>query len=107
MPENLGKLYLMGNDILKDKEEAVKWLHSGMVISMLSFLDHIDEFKEPSVIYSHKVIASHEPYYRRYCTARIPPNQRADRKFAEDMAKLVAQGHKKDDQRTVMHYYTD
>ena len=73
----LGKLYLMGKDILKDKEEAVKWFTlsaaQGNIYAQF-FLDHIDEFKEPSVMlaatrllhHMSRIIGDTPP-------ARIPP----------------------------------
>ena len=104
----LGKLYLMGKDILKDKEEAVKWFTLSVAqgnIYAQFFLDHIDEFKEPSVMlaatrllhHMSRIIGDTPP-------ARIPPNQRADRKLLQKIrAKKQAQGQKQDDHEQSMH----
>ena len=49
----LGKLYLMGKDVQKDKETAIRWLTlsaaQGNVYAQF-FLDHMDSFKDPSVL---------------------------------------------------------
>ena len=49
----LGKLYLMGKEIPKDRDTAVRWFTlsaaQGNVYAQF-FLDHMDNFKEPSVL---------------------------------------------------------
>jgi predicted Zn-dependent protease len=49
----LGKLYLMGKDVQKDKETAIRWFTlsaaQGNVYAQF-FLDHMDSFKDPSVL---------------------------------------------------------
>ena len=104
----LGKLHLMGKDVPKDKEEAVKWFTlsaaQGNIYAQF-FLDHIDEFREPSVMlvatrllhHMSRIIGDTAP-------ARMPPNERADRKLLQKIrAKKQAQGHKKDDHEQTMH----
>ena len=104
----LGKLYLMGKDILKDKEEALKWFTlsaaQGNIYAQF-FLDHIDEFKEPSVMLSATRLLHHmSRIIGDTAPARIPPNQRADRKLLQKIrAKKQAQGHKHDDHEQSMH----
>ncbi len=49
----LGKLYLMGKDVPRDKDAAVRWFTLSAVqgnIYAQFFLDHMDQFKEPSVL---------------------------------------------------------
>ena len=49
----LGKLYLMGKDVPKNKETAVRWFTlsaaQGNIYAQF-FLDHMDDFKDPSVL---------------------------------------------------------
>jgi TPR repeat protein len=49
----LGKLYLMGKDVPKDKDTAVRWFTlaaaQGNIYAQF-FLDHMDSFKDPSVL---------------------------------------------------------
>ncbi|MHB8064638.1 MAG: hypothetical protein ACYDG2_18730 [Ruminiclostridium sp.] len=48
----LGKLYLLGKDLPKDKELAIKWLtrsaEQGNEYAKF-FLDNMDKFREPSL----------------------------------------------------------
>lgn len=104
----LGKLYLMGKDVLKDKEEAVKWFTLSAAqdnIYAQFFLDHMDEFKEPSVMLAATRLLHHmSRIIGDTAPARIPPNQRADRKLLQKIrAKKQAQGHKHDDHEQSMH----
>ena len=49
----LAKLYLMGKDVQKDKDSAIRWFTfsaaQGNTYAQL-FLDHMDDFKDPSVL---------------------------------------------------------
>ena len=49
----LGKLYLMGKDVQKDKDTAIRWFTlaaaQGNIYAQF-FLDHMDSFKDPSVL---------------------------------------------------------
>ena len=49
----LAKLYLMGQDVQKDKDSAIRWFTlsaaQGNTYAQL-FLDHMDDFKDPSVL---------------------------------------------------------
>jgi TPR repeat protein len=49
----LGKLYLMGKDVQKDKETAIRWFTlsaaQGNIYAQF-FFDHMDSFKDPSVL---------------------------------------------------------
>ncbi len=104
----LGKLYLMGKDVLRDKEEAVRWFTlsaaQGNIYAQF-FLDHMDEFREPSVMLAATRLLHHmSRIIGDTAPARIPPNQRADRKLLQKIrAKKQAQGHKHDDHEQSMH----
>ena len=104
----LGKLYLMGKDVVRDKEEAVKWFTlsaaQGNIYAQF-FLDHTDEFKEPSVMLAATRLLHHmSRIIGDTAPAKIPPNQRADRKLLQKIrAKKQAQGHKHDDHEQSMH----
>lgn len=58
----LGKLYLMGKDIPKDKAAAVRWFTlsaaQGNIYAQF-FLDHMSDFKEPSVLLSGTRLLHH------------------------------------------------
>lgn len=104
----LGKIYLMGKDIMKDKEVAEKWFTLSVAqgnIYAQFFLDHIDEFKEPSVMLAATRLLHHmSRIISDTAPAKIPPNQRADRKLLQKIrAKKQAQGHKHDDHEQSMH----
>lgn len=103
----LGKLYLMEKDVPKDKEAAVRWFTlsaaQGNIYAQF-FLDHIDEFKDPSVLlagtrllyHMSRVFADNAPPLK-------PPGQRADRKLLRRLReKKQAQGHARDDHEQTM-----
>jgi len=104
----LGKMYLMGKDISRDKETAIKWFTlsaaQGNIYAQF-FLDHINEFKDPSVMlaatrllhHMSRIMGDTEP-------ARIPPNPQVDRKLMQKIrAKKQAQGHARDDKEQTMN----
>lgn len=104
----LGKFYMMGKDVFRDKEEAVKWFTlsaaQGNIYAQF-FLDHMDEFREPSVMLAATRLLHHmSRIIGDTAPARMPPNQRADRKLLQKIrAKKQAQGHKHDDHEQSMH----
>lgn len=57
-----GKLYLMGRDVKKDKDTAVRWFTlsaaQGNIYAQF-FLDHLDSFKEPSILLSGTRLLHH------------------------------------------------
>jgi TPR repeat protein len=105
----LGKLYLMGRDVPKDKESAVRWFTLSAAQGNLYaqfFLDHMDEFKDPSVLlagtrllhHMSRVFADNSPPLK-------PPGQRADRKLLRRLReKKQAQGHARDDHEQTMSF---
>lgn len=103
----LGKLYLMGKDVPKDKEAAVRWFTLSAAQGNLYaqfFLDHMDEFKDPSVLLAGTRLLHH---MSRVFTDNAPPlkpsGQRADRKLLRRLReKKQAQGHARDDHEQTM-----
>lgn len=106
----LGKLYLMGKDVPRDKEAANRWLTlsaaQGNIYAQF-FLDHIDEFKDPSVMLAATRLLHHmSRIIGDTAPARIPPNPRADRKLMQKIRdKKQAQGHARDDHEQTMHTF--
>lgn len=104
----LGKLYLMGKDVPRDKETAEKWLVASAAqgnIYAQFFLDHINEFKDPSVMLAATRLLHHmSRIIGDTAPARMPPNPRVDRKLMQKIrAKKQAQGHARDDHEQTIH----
>ena len=103
----LGKLYLMGKDVPRDKEAAVRWFTlsaaQGNIYAQF-FLDHIDEFKDPSVLMAGTRLLHHmSRVFADNATPLKPPGQRADRKLLRRLReKKQAQGHARDDHEQTM-----
>ena len=98
----LGKLYLMGKDVPRDKDSAVRWLTlsaaQGNMYAQF-FLDHMDDFREPSALLAGTRLLHH---MSRVFSDNTPPlktsGQRADRKLLRKLReKKRAQGHARDD----------
>ncbi|BAE81819.1 MobP3 family relaxase [Desulfitobacterium hafniense] len=103
----LGKLYLIGKDVPKDKETAVRWFTlsaaQGNIYAQF-FLDHIDNFKDPSVLLAGTRLLHH---MSRIFADNAPPlklpGQRTDRKLLRKLReKKQAQGHARDDHEQTM-----
>ncbi len=105
----LGKLYLMGKDVAKGKETAVKWLTlsaaQGNIYAQF-FLDHMDSFRDPSVMlaatrllhHASKVFADNTP------PVKSSVGQQIDRKLQQKIRrKKMAQGHAEDDHEQTTH----
>ena len=97
----------MGKDIPKDKETAVRWFTLSAAQGNLYaqfFLDHMDEFKDPSVLQAGTRLLHH---MSRVFADNAPPlkapGQRADRKLLRRLrGKKQAQGHARDDHEQTM-----
>lgn len=98
----LGKLYLMGKDVPRDKDAAVRWFTlsaaQGNMYAQF-FLDHIDDFREPSILLVGTRLLHH---MSRIFSDNAPPlktsGQRTDRKLLRKLwEKKQAQGHARDD----------
>lgn len=104
----LGKLYLMGRDVPRDREAAVKWLERSAAQGNLYarfFLDHMDRFKDPSVMLAATRLLHH---MSRVFADNAPPakpgGQQTDRKLLRKLReKKRAQGHARDDHEQTMH----
>jgi TPR repeat protein len=103
----LGKLYLMGKDVPKDKEDAVRWFTlsaaQGNVYAQF-FLDHMDEFKDPSVLLAGTRLLHHmSRVFTDNAPPLKPPGQRTDRKLLRRLReKKQVQGHARDDHEQTM-----
>lgn len=103
----LGKLYLMGKDIPRNKESAVRWFTLSAAQGNLYaqfFLDHMDEFKDPSVLQAGTRLLHHmSRVFADNAPPLKPPGQRADRKLLRRLReKKQAQGHARDDHEQTM-----
>ena len=103
----LGKLYLIGKDVPKDKDAAVRWFTlsaaQGNIYAQF-FLDHMDDFKDPSVLLAGTRLLHH---MSRVFSDNAPPlkpsGQRTDRKLLRKLReKKQAQGHARDDHEQTM-----
>ena len=103
----LGKLYLMGKDVPKDKETAVRWFTlsaaQGNIYAQF-FLDHMDDFKDPSVLLAGTRLLHHmSRVFADNAPPLKPPGQRTDRKLLRKLReKKQAQGHARDDHEQTM-----
>ena len=103
----LGKLYLMGKDVPKDKETAVRWFtlsaEQGNIYAQF-FLDHMDNFKDPSVLLAGTRLLHHmSRVFADNAPPLKPPGQRTDRKLLRKLReKKQAQGHARDDHEQTM-----
>ena len=103
----LGKLYLMGKDVPKDKETAVRWFtlsaEQGNIYAQF-FLDHMDDFKDPSVLLAGTRLLHHmSRVFADNAPPLKPPGQRTDRKLLRKLReKKQAQGHARDDHEQTM-----
>jgi TPR repeat protein len=103
----LGKLYLMGKDVPKDKETAVRWFtlsaEQGNIYAQF-FLNHMDDFKDPSVLLAGTRLLHHmSRVFADNAPPLKPPGQRTDRKLLRKLReKKQAQGHARDDHEQTM-----
>jgi len=103
----LGKLYLMGKDVPRDKATAVRWFTlsaaQGNIYAQF-FLDHMDNFKDPSVMLVGTRLLHHmSRIFSDNAPPLKPPGQRTDRKLLRKLReKKQAQGHARDDHEQTM-----
>ena len=103
----LGKLYLCGHDVPRDREKAVLFLQASAAqgnIYAQFFLDHLDSFRDPSAFLAatrllHRLENLFREDYRK-ATGGSPfhIDRKRRRKLAE---KKQAQGHKRDDREPI------
>ena len=99
----MGKLYLTGQDVTQDREQAYSWFwesaSQGNEYAQF-FLDHFNDNRSPNVLLSATKLLHHMG--RIFQDNSIPPcppsSQRADRKLRQKIRqKKIAMGHKPDD----------
>ncbi len=105
----LGKLYVMGKDVPRDKEAAAKWFAlsaaQGNIYAQF-FIDHMDEFKDPSVLLAATRLLRHmSGIFADNAPPIKPDGQQIDRKRLQKLReKKQAQGHAKDDHEQTMSF---
>ena len=104
----LGKLYLMGKDVERDKDAATRWFTlaaaQGNIYAQF-FLDHMDEWKEPSAMLAATRLLHHMSRIFADNTPPVKPGgqQQTDRKLLRKIReKKQAQGHARDDHEHTM-----
>lgn len=108
----LGKLYLCGHDVSRDREKAIPLLEASAAqgnIYAQFLLEHLDSFREPSVLLAatrllHRIgNAFREDYNRATGGGPFQIDRKRRRQLRE---KQIAQGHARDDheQQHQIHY---
>ena len=106
----LGKLYLLGRDVKQDREQAKEWLTRSAAQGneyAQFFLDHIDQFRDPSVMLAATKLLHHMG--RIFRDNSKPPHNpsgiRIDSKRRKRLTeKRMAMGHKADDHEEQVQY---
>ena len=98
----LGKLYLMGKDVPRDKEAAIRWFTlsaaQGNIYAQF-FLDHMENFKDPSVLLAGTRLLHHlSRIFTNNAPPIKPPGSQIDRKRRLKLnEKKRAGGHARGD----------
>ena len=106
----LGKLYLLGRDVKQDREQAKEWLTRSAAQGneyAQFFLDHIDQFRDPSVMLAATKLLHHMGRIFRDNSKppHNPSGMRIDSKRRKRLTeKRMAMGHKADDHEEQMQY---
>ncbi|MBR0598445.1 MobP3 family relaxase [Sinanaerobacter chloroacetimidivorans] len=103
----LGKLYLTGKDVPKDKEAAFRWFTLSATQGNLYaqfFLDHMDDFKEPSVLLAGTRLLHHlSRIFSDNAPLLKPPGLKIDRKRRLKLnEKKCGTGHARGDHESAM-----
>jgi TPR repeat protein len=98
----LGKLYILGHDVPRDRDAAVKWLTASAAqgnIYAQFFLDHMDSFRDPSVLMAATRLMHYLSNIFRDEKRRSGGGvMQSDRKLLQKLRqKKIAQGHARDD----------
>ena len=99
----LGKLYLTGQDVKQDREQAWAYFYEsaeqGNEYADL-FLEHFDQARRPNVFLSATRLLHHlsQIFHDNSVPPAAPVGQRVDRKLRRKIReKKIAMGHKPDD----------
>lgn len=106
----LGKLYLLGRDVPPDREQAKEWLIRAAAQGneyARFFLDHFDQFRDPSVMLAATKLLHHMS--RIFQNNSVPPSNPAgiridSKRRRRLMEKRMAMGHKADDHEEQTQY---
>jgi TPR repeat protein len=98
----LGKLYLFGHDVPRDRDAALKWLTESAAqgnIYARFLLDHMDSFRDPSVLLAATRLMHHLGNIFRDEKRQFGGGMmQSDRKLLKKLwQKKIAQGHARDD----------
>ena len=98
----LGKLYLFGHDVPRDRDAALKWLTESAAqgnIYARFLLDHMDSFRDPSVLLAATRLMHHLGNIFRDEKRQFGGGMmQSDRKLLKKLRqKKIAQGHARDD----------
>jgi len=99
----LGKLYLLDRDIPRDREQATQWFTlsaaQGNEFAQF-FLDHMDEFHDPSLLFSaSRLLSSIAKLFEDQQQKQTAQADHIDRKRIRELReKRQAQGHARDEQ---------
>ena len=106
----LGKLYLLGRDVPPDREQAKEWLIRSAVQGneyARFFLDHFDQFRDPSVMLAATKLLHHMSriFQSNSVLPSNPSGIRIDSKRRRRlMEKRMAMGHRADDHEEQTQY---
>ena len=99
----LGKLYLLGKEVPCDREAAIQWLtrsaEQGNIYAQF-FLDHLDSFRDPSLVLIATRLLHHLSQLFRKEERKFPggPGMQVESKLRRKIReKKIAQGHARDD----------
>lgn len=99
----LGKLYLLGYDVPRDRETALYWFtlsaEQGNIYAQF-FLDHWDEFRDPSLFFAATRLLHHMSRIFQEEQRKLPvrPGIQVESKLRRKIRqKKIAQGHAMDD----------
>ena len=104
------KLYLLGRDVPPDREQAKEWLIRSAVQGneyARFFLDHFDQFRDPSVMLAATKLLHHMS--RIFQNNSVPPGNPAgiridSKRRRRLMEKRMAMGHRADDHEEQTQY---
>ena len=104
----LGKLYLMGQEVRRDKEQAVEWLKRSAAQGnecARFFLEHMEQFRDPSAgLTILRMLRQMGRIFRDSAAVDgVCHGMQIDRKRRRILReKKMAQGHKRDDHEDIL-----
>ena len=99
----LGKLYLMGEEVAQDREQAYNWLSESAFQGneyAQFLLDHFNDSLRPTVLLAVTNLLHHmgRIFQDNSIPPSLPASQQTDRKYRRQIQqKRIAMGHRPDD----------